>query len=341
MNALKADNRFTLALSWLVAVGTVVAIASTDSVDALLDAAGHLHPQWFALALGAELVAYAGYVIAYRSSAHAPGHPPLPLALAIRLVVAGFGPFVALGGFALDRRALRAVHRDDRVARVHVLGLGVMEYALLAPAAWVSALVLQITDRHTSPALTLPWLIGVPLGLAAAAWVSAPGRRRRWARQKGGRLRELRADVLSGLAMLRGLVSHPLEHSGAVLGMALYWSAEIACLGAALACFGIEISVAALVLAHATGYAFSRRSMPLGGAGVTEALLTVSLIWVRVPAPAALLSVGAYRLVNFLAPTVPGLFAHATIRRMLESDPEALDEEARVVDERLRRPQEL
>ena len=338
MNALKADNRFTLVLAWLIAVGTVVVIASTDSVDALIDVAGHLHPQWFALALGAELAAYAGYVLAYRSSAHAPGRPRLPLGLTIRLVVAGFGPFVALGGFALDRRALRAVHRDDRVARVHVLGLGVMEYALLAPFAWLSALVLEITDRHASPALTVPWLIGVPAGLAAAAWASAPSRRRRWERNKEGRLRELRADVLSGLAMLRGLVSHPLEHPGAVLGMALYWSAEIACLGAALACFGIEISVAALVLAHATGYAFSRRSMPLGGAGVTEALLTVSLVWVQVPAPAALLSVGAYRLVNFLAPTVPGLFAHAKIRRILESRPEALDDEARVLDERLRRP---
>jgi uncharacterized membrane protein YbhN (UPF0104 family) len=339
MNSLKADNWFTLVLSWLIAVGTVVAIASTDSVDALIDAAGNLHPQWFALALGAELVAYAGYVVAYRSSVNAPGHPRLPLALTIRLVVAGFGPFVALGGFALDRRALRAVHRDDRVARVHVLGLGVMEYALLAPAAWVSALVLQITDPHASPALTLPWLIAVPFGLAGAIWVSAPDRRRRWA-SKEGRLRELRSDALSGLAVLRGLISHPLEHPGAVVGMALYWSAEIACLGAALACFGIEISVAALVLAHATGYAFSRRSMPLGGAGVTEALLTVSLIWVQVPAPAALLSVGAYRLVNFLAPTVPGLFAHATIRRMVESSPEALDEEARIVGERLRRPGE-
>jgi uncharacterized membrane protein YbhN (UPF0104 family) len=340
VNALRADNRFTLVLSWLLAVGTVVAIASTDSIDALLDAAGHLHPEWFALALGAELIAYAGYVVAYRSSAHAPGRPRLPLALTVRLVVAGFGPFVALGGFALDRRALGAVHDDDRAARVHVLGLGVIEYALLAPAAWASALALQISGSpRTSPALTLPWLIAVPLGLAGAVWVSAPGRRRRWA-GKEGRLRELRSDALSGLAMLRGLISHPLEHPGALVGMALYWSAEIACLGAALACFGIKIPVAALVLAHATGYSFSRRSMPLGGAGLTEALLTVSLIWVQVPAPVALLSVVVYRLVNFLAPTVPGLFAHATIRRLLESRPEALEEEARVVDQRLRRPQE-
>ena len=69
----------------------------------------------------------------------------------------------------------------------------------------------------------------------------------------------------------------------------------------------------ALVVAYATGYAASRRSLPLGGAGITEALLTLSLIAVHVHAAHALLAVVAYRLVNFLAPVVPGLFAHSSL----------------------------
>ena len=66
--------------------------------------------------------------------------------------------------------------------------------------------------------------------------------------------------------------------------MAIYWAAEIACFGFALLCFGVEISIPALVVAYATGYAASRRSLPLGGAGITEALLTVALIAVGVNA---------------------------------------------------------
>ena len=77
----------------------------------------------------------------------------------------------------------------------------------------------------------------------------------------------------------------------------------------------------ALVVAYATGYAASRRSLPLGGAGVTEALLTLALITVHVPAPQALLSVVAYRVVNYLVPTLPSLVAHSSVSAMLEDGP--------------------
>ena len=100
--------------------------------------------------------------------------------------------------------------------------------------------------------------------------------------------------------------------------MAIYWAAEIACLAFALRCFGVELTVPALVVRYATGYAASRRSLPLGGAGITEALLTVSLITVHVDAPKALLSVVGLPLVNFLAPTLPSLLAHSSVAPMLE-----------------------
>ncbi|HTA36297.1 MAG TPA: hypothetical protein VK761_06245, partial [Solirubrobacteraceae bacterium] len=87
-----------------------------------------------------------------------------------------------------------------------------------------------------------------------------------------------------------------------------------------LRCFGVVLSVPALVVAYATGYAASRRSLPLGGAGITEALLTLALIWVHVHAAHALLAVVAYRLVNFLAPALPGLLVHSGLESVLEGD---------------------
>ncbi len=107
------------------------------------------------------------------------------------------------------------------------------------------------------------------------------------------------------------------------------------CLGFALRCFGVEISIPALVVAYATGYAASRRSLPLGGAGITEALLTVALIAVHVHAAHALFAVIAYRLINFLAPTLPGLLAHSSLASLLEGQAGEDVAAERPLDERL------
>jgi uncharacterized membrane protein YbhN (UPF0104 family) len=304
-------------LSGLIAGGTVAAIAASDRPRALWGTLGQMQPVWLLAALAAELAAYIGYVIAYRSTILAPGRRRLSLMLTIRLVVAGFGPFVPMGGFAFDRLALRAAHYSPRRAKVQVLGLGVIEYLLLAPAACVCALILLLESGRASPWLTVPWVLAVPPGFVLGWWATRPGMLAYFQRSDG-RFRRWIGDLLAGVEVLRGVVLRPLERPWAVLGMAIYWAAEIACLGFALRCFAVEISVPALVVAYATGYAASRRSLPLGGAGITEALLTVSLIAVHVRPAHALFGVIAYRLVNFLAPMLPGLLAHSSLESLLE-----------------------
>jgi uncharacterized membrane protein YbhN (UPF0104 family) len=294
----------------------VVAIASFDTPGSIFDALARFDPKWLGWAVLAELAAYCGYVAAYRSRVHAPDQPHLSLRMTIRLVVAGFGPFLALGGFALDRKVREALGGDVRTARVAVLGLGVIEYALLAPAAWICALILLLRTGGAEEALTLPWVCAVPPGLALGIWVSRPSERRRFERSKS-RLARTWSDILGALLAMRRLAARPYAYPGALLGMAVYWAAEIACLGFALRCFGVGLSVPPLVVAHATGYAASRRSLPFGGAGITEALLTLALIWVHVPGPTALVSVALYRLINFVAPALPALVAHAELGSLL------------------------
>jgi uncharacterized membrane protein YbhN (UPF0104 family) len=319
MKALHERPRIFTLLSVLIASGTVVAIAASDSPGALWDAFEDLQPVWLAAALGVELVAYLGYALAYRATMQATGHHAFSLALAIRLVVAGFGPFVPLGGFAFDRHVLRAINSSRRNARRQVLALGVIEYGLLAPAACVCALILLRESHRASPVLTLPWVFGVPVGFAVALWATQP-RVLAWFHGRGGRIRRFTGELLGGFLVLRRVVTRPLERPWALVGMGVYWAAEIACLAFALRCFGVVPSVPALVVAYATGYAASRRSLPLGGAGITEALLTLALIWVHVPSAAALLSVVAYRTVNFLAPMLPSLFMHSSLVSLLEGD---------------------
>jgi uncharacterized membrane protein YbhN (UPF0104 family) len=339
MKTLNRRPRIALLLSALIAGGTVAAIAASDRPRALWHTLGQMQPVWLLAALAAELAAYVGYVLAYRSTMLAPGRPRLSVMLTVRLVVAGFGPFVPMGGFAFDRLALRAVHYSRRRARIQVLGLGVIEYILLAPAACVCALILLLESGRASPWLTLPWVFAVPPGFLLGWWATRP-RILGYFQRSDGPIRRWLADLLAGVEILRSVVMRPLERPWAVLGMAIYWAAEIACLGFALRCFGVELAVPALVVAYATGYAASRRSLPLGGAGITEALLTVSLIAVHVHAAHALFAVIAYRLVNFLAPMLPGLLAHSSLESLLEGQAGEDSAEAHHLSESLAGPRQ-
>ena len=185
MKSLNRRPRFAMLLSALVAGGTVVAIAASDSPRALWDTLKRIEPQWLAVAFGFELLSYVGYVLAYRSMVLDGSEERLSLMLVIRLVVAGFGPFVPLGGFSFDRRALGSVHRSRREARRQVLALGVIEYLLLAPAACVCALILLLESGRASLVLTLPWVFAVPPGFALTWWATQPRIVRRFERGEG------------------------------------------------------------------------------------------------------------------------------------------------------------
>jgi len=74
-------------------------------------------------------------------------------------------------------------------------------------------------------------------------------------------------------------------------------------------------SVPAVVVGYAAGYALTRRTLPLAGAGAVEALLPFALTWVGEPLPTALLGVVAYRIVNVWLPLGPALAGRFALRR--------------------------
>jgi uncharacterized membrane protein YbhN (UPF0104 family) len=302
----------------VLAIGGALLIAWITGADEVGRVFEQVHPGWIALIAGAELLTYPAYTIAYRSVAQVHGHAALELPLVGRVVAAGFGPFSVGGGFGLDKRALHALHEDERSARVRVLGLGVLEWALLAPTVCVIAIVFLIQGADILPSLLWPWALAVPIGLGFALWASAPGRRDRIANFRGKR-RAWLADTLDGVGVLHTLISHPVRYWGAWVGTALYWAADIASFYAALRTFGIDMGAGKVILAYATGYAATRRSLPLGGAGVTEVLMTYSLYWVRQPLAPALAAVVAYRAFNFLLAAAPALIARRHLHELLKS----------------------
>jgi uncharacterized membrane protein YbhN (UPF0104 family) len=308
-----------VAIALLLAVGSATGLGEDAGFGEVLDSLRRIDPTWLAVCFGGEVLAYFGYILAYRETARVEGGPTLDFTHIGKIVSAGFGPFFAAraaGGFAVDYSALRNAGLRPADAMARVLGLNALEYAVLAPAALAAALTLLVSeDTHVPLSMTVPWLLVVP-GIAAALWISQPSRSTRLAGSRdGGRVSRAMAHGVAGVTILRRLLGRPQQHGAGLAGAILYWTGDILCLWAGLRAFHVGVAVASLVIAYATGYALTRRSMPAGGPGAVEAFLTFALVWVGVPLAPALLGVFAYRLFNFWLALVPALAVLPTVRR--------------------------
>jgi uncharacterized membrane protein YbhN (UPF0104 family) len=176
--------------------------------------------------------------------------------------------------------------------------------------------VFLIQGADILPSLLWPWALSVPLGFGFGLWASTPKRIERVARLCRGRCPWL-IRALEGVGALHTLLRNPRAYMGAWVGTALYWAADIGAFYGALRAFGIAPGPGKVILAYATGYAATRRSLPLGGAGITEVLMTYSLYWVRYPLAPALAAVVAYRVFNFLLAATPALIAHRQLEPVI------------------------
>jgi hypothetical protein len=308
MERTRAESLAFVVATTVIALGTLFAVtwvAGFDHVAARLQA---VDPVWFATALGAQALAYVGYVFAYREVARIDHDCDFRTRDVIAAVTAGFGPFVARGGFAVDVHAFKQAGLTDREVRVRVLGLGALEYALLAPAACIVAIQLLADGHSPSLALTLPWAIAVPLGFVAALLAVE---KRETLRVHSGRRRHL-AEALDSIHVLKSLFK--TRHLLGPLGSAVYWFGDIFCLWACLQAFTHgSPNISLLLLGYATGYALTRRTLPLGGAGAVDALLPFALSWCGISLAAAVLAVFTYRVFNLWLPIVPAALG---LRRM-------------------------
>src|SRR5690242_4856832 len=213
---LERHNFLILLVAGALALAAAMGLADMAGYRALYDAVQDVVPTWFAVCFGGQVVAYLGYVLAVRDIARVDGGPMLSLKLSMQSVVAGFGVFAAThaaGGFSVDYWTFRrsGLRRPDAVARV--LALGALEYAVLAPAAMICAVVLLFDPRsHVQDAMTYPWLAVIP-GFLAALWVSSPKRCERLSEPgDGGRIRQWFAHGVAGICKLRCLLTAPRSH---------------------------------------------------------------------------------------------------------------------------------
>jgi uncharacterized membrane protein YbhN (UPF0104 family) len=323
-----ADRPLPLVATTAAAAFLFVASLAVMSVIAgWSSVTSQLHPRlsfWFAVAFGAEALAFCAYVFAYRSVAAVAHGTRLSLLEATELVAVGFGAFLAKGGAALDSKALRR-GSNKREGEIRVLALDALEHAPLAPAACAAAITLLAQGRH-KPGLdfTIPWAALTPIGAVLA--VIAVRHRQRFEGESGWRGKL--ADVLAGINVLFRLVREWRQHWLGFLGATVYWAGDVVCLWAALQPFHAAPRFAAIVLAHAVGYVLTRRTLPLAGAGIVEVLMPLTLVAAGAPFAGAILSVFAYRLFNLWLPLIPAAVALPHLRKRYGRSFRALPREA-------------
>lgn len=308
----------TLVGAIAIASGAGLLVTAHAGFAEVADAFGEMHLGWLAVAFGAQFVAFAGYTLAYRRILAAFGGPRLKLSLVARLVATGFGAFAPGGGFAIDYRAISSLEDDERTAATRVLALGGLEYVVVAPAACACAIAILLNGGDVTGSVLWPWAIAVPVGFAIG-FSLAPWAQRAVAARRGKGWRML-ADALGGIELLRMMAASPIRFLPALLGIAAYWAGELLSLWASLRAIGAELTLGPLVLGLATGYALTRRSLPLAGAGVTEVLLTLALTWVGLGLPEAVAGMILYRLFSFVLPMLPALWAHREVSQLIEPD---------------------
>jgi hypothetical protein len=247
-----------------------------------------------------QLLALLSYAIPYWVALRMSDGPQIRLRQTVLLSVTGFSAFLPWGGFDFDKRVL-ARQTDMSVARSATRVLGDLEYIVLSPAAWTAALILVISGAKGQSSLYLSWIIGVPTGAAVATAAIKFRDRipRRWA------VSRWISDAMRSLCLLGRGMLRPSNWVG-LAGMVLYWAAEIGSFWIAFRIFGVSLSMPAAIVALATGYTPTRRTLPMAGSGIAAALLCLATIWVGVPLQRAVAGVIAYHAICIGVATVTG-----------------------------------
>src|SRR5262252_103760 len=181
-----------------------ILVAGAAGYSAIASHLKEAHWYWLVFALIGAVAANVGYVFAYREVAHVDRGVRLSTLRAGAIVTAGFGMFIPRGGFAVDIEALEDLGVPPEEARVRVLGLGSLEYAVLATGALICAIFLLLNHSDAQRAVTLSWTIGVPVGTALALIAV---RYRKWICR--GRLGRILGPPLDAIAVVGQIVASP------------------------------------------------------------------------------------------------------------------------------------
>jgi hypothetical protein len=303
-----------LVLAALLQLGAAVGMAYVAGFSPVRAALERWNAAWLAVMVGALVVSFVGYYWAYRGVFRVEQGPPLHFRQMVAVVVGGFGGFLARGGSALDDYALRAAGADEYDAKIRVSALAGLEHGALAVIGTVAGIVVLAEGRSAPPAdFSVPWAVLPVPGFALAFWLADRYRERLRGREGW---RGKMGVFLDSIHLNRELFLRPRQYGSAVLGMLLFWLTDALAMWAALAGFGFTMDAAALFIGYAVGMVFTRRTGPLGGAGILMVVLPVTIWYSGAPMATAVVGVFAYRVIALWLPMPFALASLPTLRDM-------------------------
>jgi uncharacterized membrane protein YbhN (UPF0104 family) len=277
----------------------------------------HIVWWWLLVAIAFVGLSFVGYYFGYRGVGKVDGGPDdLSHDERLAAVAAGFGGFLAQGGSALDEVVMRAAGASEREAKVRVTLLGGLEHATVTVPGTAAAIVV-LAEGLKKPGLdfSVPWVIGPAIGFAIAFYVAARYRAP-WRRRDGWRGKA--SVLLDAIQLIRKMATRPRSYGLALGGMILFWLCDMFALWACLAAFRFRMNGAAEVVAFATAMIVTRRTGPLGGAGILMCALPPTLWQAGALWPPAVAATIAWRFFTLWLPMPFSFLALPTLRSLAD-----------------------
>jgi uncharacterized membrane protein YbhN (UPF0104 family) len=296
-------------LALVVAVALLVGIGRLAGFSGLARGLREAEPAWVGVCLVGQVMVFAGYAGALRSAMASGAGAAVTVWLSVCLVLASFAAtqvfaFAGVGGLAVMYWAFRRVGLDRDQAALHVIGLSAAVYLVFGAIGWAAAAA-ALVGGQAPLGMTIPWLIGMPLVLAAARWFTEAHRVERWTTSTDTVARRALATGVGAAAWVRGSIG-TIDGRRLFLWAACYWVGDIISLWAGLRAYGAAPHVPSLTLAYTSGYLVQLLPIPLIGTGGLDAATTFLLHAVGTPLHLALLGILTHRVFAFWLPVIPG-----------------------------------
>lgn len=283
---------------------------------------------WIAVAVGFEVLSFAGYVVLFRAVFERSGErfswrESYEITMA-GLVATRLFATAGAGGVAMTAWALRRSGMERREVAQRMVSFMTILYTIFALSLLLDglALALGVLPGGGSPAITIvPAAVAALLlgGAALVALLPADAERRLGEMSRGSgrmakfwaRLREAPALASSGLrtAIVLGRRRDP-----ALLGALAWWGFDISVLWATFHAFGNPPPFSVIWMAYFVGMLGNLLPLPGGIGGVDGAMIGAFAAF-GVEFNLAVLAVLSYRAIAFWLPTIPGAIAYLQLRR--------------------------
>lgn len=322
----ETDTNRWHAIALLTLVGVALYLAGTLGIAYVAGFGAVWHqvravkPIWVIATVLGVGVSWLGYYLAFLGIEQIPGGPRLSKRERVAIIAVGFGSFFYKGGAEVDALAMKRGGTPDRVAKVRANTLKSLEHAPIAVGTCIASISLLALGQADPPPLDFSWPWAVCPLLGGAIAITLAARYRERLRDENGRVKQTVGIALDGIWLLREMAVGEKARGLPFFGMTLFWAADVLALWAALEAFSAGISFGEIILGYAVGYVLTRRTAPLGGAGLIDLILPLCLWTCGARFAGAVAAVAVYRFLSLWLPLPAALAYLPTVRAIRSED---------------------